>query len=357
MSNENLRILVINPGSTTTRIAIFDGKNQLFSRTINHGDSDILGDIPSQAEPRKQCVLQTLREENIELSSIDAIVGRGGMLPPIRSGGYYINEAMLEDLVNGKSKPHASNLGALIAYDLAKPLSLPAFIYDAVSSDELAPVAKITGLPELSRQSFCHVLNSRATARMIAEKHGKKYEETNYIVAHIGGGISVSAHLRGQIVDIISDDAGPFSPERAGSIPLGNIIDICYSGKYTKIELMNKLKKNSGMKGHMGTNDAREIERMKNEGNQLAADVLEAQGYQIAKGIGEMVPPLCGEVDAVIITGGLAHSESIVAEIKKRVSYIAPIEVCPGEREMEALALGALRILNNEETAHTYIAN
>lgn len=350
------RILVINPGSTTTRVAVYDEEKQLFSRTIDHGDSDKLGSIIEQAAPRKNCVLEALSEEGIGLETLSAVVGRGGMLPPVKGGGYLVNAAMLEDLVNGKAKPHASNLGAIIADEIAKPLGISAYIYDAVSSDELAPVAKITGIPEITRQSFCHVLNAKAVARMTAKKQGKRYADGNYIVAHIGGGISVSAHLRGKIVDVITDDAGPFSPERAGSVPLGYIIDICYSGEYTKAQLMDKLKKDSGMKGHMGTNDAREIERRKNAGDAYAAAVLEAQAYQIAKGIGEMAPPLCGEVDAVIITGGLANSEYITSEIVRRVAYIAPVEIYPGEYEMEALAKGALRILRNEEKAHIYSA-
>lgn len=348
------RILVINPGSTTTRVAVFDDDKQLFSRTIDHGDSGKLGEIPQQAAPRKECALNALAEEGISLDSLDAIVGRGGMLPPVKGGGYLVNRAMLDDLVNGKSKPHASNLGAIIADEIAKPLGIPAYIYDAVSSDELAPVAKITGIPEITRQSFAHVLNAKAVARMVAKERGKKYREANYIVAHIGGGISVSAHQRGRIVDVVTDDAGPFSPERAGSVPLGYIIDICYSGKFTKAQLMDKLKKDSGMKGHMGTNDAREILRRKEAGDEKAAAVLEAQAYQIAKGIGEMAPPLCGEVDAVIITGGLANSWYITSEIEKRVSYLGPVVILPGEYEMEALAAGALRILRGGEEAHIY---
>jgi butyrate kinase len=244
----------------------------------------------------------------------------------------------------------------MIADAIAGPLGIPAFIYDAVSADELAPVAKITGIPEITRQSFGHVLNSKAVARMAAKKQNTVYEKANFIVAHIGGGISVTAHNNGRIVDVITDDAGPFSPERAGSVPLGYIIDICYSGRYTKAQLTDKLKKNSGVKGHLGTNDGLEIERRIAQGDSLAAAVYEAQAYQIAQGIGQMAPPLCGRVNAVILTGGLAHSSYIVGEITRRVAYLAPVEVYAGEYEMEALALGALRMLKGEETPHVYRA-
>jgi butyrate kinase len=215
-------------------------------------------------------------------------------------------------------------------------------------------VARITGIPEVTRHSYCHVLNAKATARKVAKTWGKTYEDYNFIVAHIGGGISISAHEKGRIVDVITDDAGPFSPERAGSVPLGYIIDICYNGGYSEKELNAKLKKNSGIKGYLGTNDCREVERMIADGDEFAARIYEAQAFQIAKGIGEKASVLCGNIDAVILTGGMAYSKYITEEVTRRVSYLGPVIVVPGENEMESLTLGALRILRGEETPSTY---
>jgi butyrate kinase len=301
---------------------------------------------------RKGYVIKALAGHTIKLSGLSAVVGRGGLLPPVKSGGYRVNPKMIEDLKN--ALPHASNLGAMIAYSIAEPLDIPAYIYDAVSTDELYDVAKITGIPEVVRQSFGHVLNSKAMARKAAKQLGGTYRGMNFIVAHIGGGISITAHEKGRIVDTISDDAGPFSPERSGSVPINYVVDLCYSGKYTQKEFMDKLKKNSGLKAYLHTNDCRKIERMIAGGNELAKQLYEAQAYQIAKGIGEMAPPLCGNIDAVILTGGMAYSEYITTEVSRRVKYLGKIIILPGENEMESLALGALRILRGEETCNEY---
>jgi butyrate kinase len=297
-------------------------------------------------------VIKTLEEHGIKLSSLQAVVGRGGQLPPVKSGGYRVNQKMLKDLKN--TLPHASNLGAMIAYSIATPLDIPAYIYDAVTVDELYDVAKITGIPEVVRQSFGHVLNSKAMARKAAKQLGGTYQGMNFIVAHIGGGISITAHEKGRIVDTISDDAGPFSPERSGSVPINYVVALCYSGKYTQKEFMDKLKKNSGLRAYLNTNDCRKIEQMIAEGNELAKQLYEAQAYQIAKGIGEIAPPLCGNIDAVILTGGMAYSEYITTEVSRRVKYLGKIIILPGENEMESLALGALRILREEETCNEY---
>jgi butyrate kinase len=349
-------ILSINPGSTSTKIAVYEDETQIFIRTIDHS-SDELGrfdKLMDQFEFRKNYVLACLREEGIDMSRLSAVVGRGGLLPPVHGGGYLVNEDMLEELRSGGVRPHASNLGAIIAHSIAAPLGIPAYIYDAVSTDEFYDVAKITGITEVVRQNLCHVLNSKATARKAAKMRGGVYEEKNYIVAHIGGGISISAHKKGRIVDSISDDDGPFSPERAGSVPLGYIINICYHSGLSEKELNDKLKKNSGIKGHLHTNDCREVEKMIAAGNDFAARIYEAQAYQIAKGIWMMASPLCGSIDAIILTGGLAYSEYICAEVSRRVSRLAEIIVMPGENEMEALALGALRILRDEEGCSRY---
>jgi butyrate kinase len=348
------RILSINPGSTSTKIAVFVDAGQLFTKIIDHPveETDRFDTLLDQFEMRRDYVIKALEENNIAQSGLAAVVGRGGMLPPVKGGGYYVNQKMLDDLRN--AIPHASNLGAFIAHSIAEPLGIPAYIYDAVSTDELYDMAKITGIPEIRRQSFGHVLNSKAMARKAAEQLGGAYGDMNFIVAHIGGGISITAHEKGRIVDTITDDAGPFSPERSGSVPLTYIVTMCYSGQYTQKEFIDKLRKNSGLKAYLHTNDCREIEKLIAGGNELAKQMYEAQAYQIAKGIGEMAPPLCGKIDAVILTGGMARSEYITREVSRRVGYLGRIVVLPGENEMESLALGALRILKGEETCHEY---
>ena len=350
------RILSVNPGSTSTKIAVYDDEDQVLVKTIDHPQDELecFSDILLQFEYRRDHVLKTLSEEGVELAELSAVVGRGGLLPPVKAGGYLVGQDMLDELRSGDLQPHASNLGAIIAHSIAEPLGINAYIYDAVSSDELNDIARITGIPEVKRQSYCHVLNAKATARKVAVSLGKSYDECNFIVAHIGGGISISAHEKGRIVDVITDDAGPFSPERAGSVPLGYIIDICYNGGYTEKELNTKLKKNSGIKGYLGTNDCREVERMIADGDELAAKIYEAQAFQIAKGIGEKGAVLCGDVDAVILTGGMAYSKYITGEVTRRVGYLAPVVVMPGENEMESLSLGTLRILRGEEMPSEY---
>jgi butyrate kinase len=354
------RILSINPGSTSTKIAVYDdmghGAVPLFKQEIVHAQEELAAfdTLFEQFPLRHSCVMAALKENGIDDASLDAVVGRGGLLPPVHSGGYYVNQKMLDDL-RDRCPPHASNLGAAIAHSIAGPLRIPAFIYDAVTTDELYEVAKITGIPEIRRQSFAHVLNSKAMARKAALQLGGTYETLNFIVAHIGGGISVTAHERGLIVDNIADDSGPFSPERAGSVPLDCIIPMCYSGEYTQKELMDKLKKNSGLKAYLGTNDCRKIEDMIAQGHTLAAKMYEAQAYQICKGIGQMAPVLCGKIDAVVLTGGLARSDYMVAEITRRVSSLGPVIVLPGENETESLALGAARILRGEEICNDYL--
>jgi butyrate kinase len=348
------RILSINPGSTSTKIAVFENENRLFITTTEHSVEQMnsFNVLLDQFDMRKDHVLEALKEHGIKLSTLNAVVGRGGFLPPVKSGGYKVNPKMLVDLKN--ALPHASNLGALIAYSIAEPLSIPAYIYDAVTTDELYDVARITGIPEVRRQSFAHVLNSKAMARKAAEQLGGTYQQLNFIVAHIGGGISITAHEKGRIVDTITDDAGPFSPERSGSVPLNYIVAMCYNGKFTEKEFMDKLKKNSGLKAYLHTNDCKKIEHMISCGDKLAKQLYEAQAYQIAKGIGEMAPPLCGKIDAVVLTGGMAYSQYITGEVSRQVGYLGKIIILPGENEMESLALGVLRILQGEETCNVY---
>lgn len=350
------KILAINPGSTSTKIAVYEDEKEIFCETIHHTDEELSNyeKVSDQFHFRKDVILSKLAEHNFPTEEMDVVVGRGGMLPPVKAGGYLVNQAMKERILNGPIISHASNLGALIADAIAKPLGIPAFIYDSVSSDELYEIARVTGIPEVSRQSFCHVLNAKAMCRKVAGINHRTYEDLNFIVAHLGGGISISIHEKGRIVDVITDDGGPFSPERAGSIPLLYIVDMCYSGQYDKHTMLKKLRGYGGMKAHLGTHDCRMIEKMIEEGNEKAKLVYEAQAYQIAKGIGELAPVLSGKIDFIILTGGVAYSKMLTDMISERVSFIAPIVIMPGENEMESLALGAFRIMNKQEEYSTY---
>lgn len=355
--NAKNAILAINPGSTSTKIALYEEDHKVFEQNIEHTSDELAGfdDITDQLDFRYKVIESVLEKEKVSLTDLSAVVGRGGLLPNMSGGGYLVNSATLEALESGLASPHASNLGALLAHKIAQPLGISAYIYDAVMADEFEEIAKITGMPEVRRQSMCHVLNMKAVSRKVAKKHGKTYEELNLIVAHMGGGISIGAHKGGKIIDAIRDDAGPFSPERAGSLPLLYIVDMCYSGKYNKKQMIKKIRGDGGLKAYLGTSDCRKIEQMIAEGNQEAKILYEALAYQVAKGIGELAPVLNGKVDYIILTGGLAYSKMMVQMLTERVSFIAPIEIAPGEDEMEALSLGALRIIKGEETAKEYI--
>ncbi|QUH19373.1 butyrate kinase [Alkaliphilus sp. B6464] len=351
------KILAINPGSTSTKIALYSGESMVFTKTIDHSPEELnkFNNIADQFDYRKNMILEVLKKGGCELTELSAVVGRGGILPPVESGAYRINKDMVDRLKNNPVVEHASNLGALIANAIAETLEIPGFIYDSVSVDQLEPVARVSGMAGIERSSTFHALNSRAMAIKVAERLGKKYEDLNFIVAHLGGGISLSAHKKGKAVDIIADDEGPFSPERAGRVPCKKLIDVCYSGDYDKRTMHRNLRGNGGVNSYFGTNDMRVLERIVKDGNEEAVLIYEAMAYQIAKGIGELSAVLCGDVDAIIITGGIAHSNDFVSLIEKRISFIAPVEVMPGENEMEGLALGALRVLENKEIAKEYI--
>lgn len=351
-------ILALNPGSTSTKLAVYEDERRLFADNLDHDEQALAAcaDVNAQFPLRRQAVLEALARRGFDQTRLAAVVGRGGMLPPVQAGGYFVDAAMKDCILSGRAQPHASNLGALIADAVAAPLHIPAYIYDAVSADEFRPVAKITGIPEVVRQSFCHVLNAKAVARKAAAELGGSYQQMNFLVAHLGGGISISAHDHGRIVDAIPDDAGPFSPERSGSVPLRYIVDMCYSGRYSRGEILGKLRGKGGIKAYLGTYNMREVERMADAGDAQAAALFEAQAYQIAKGLGELAPVLYGRIDAVLLTGGLAHSQRLMARIRDYVAFLGPVLVYPGENELEALALGALRILRGEETAAHFIA-
>jgi len=355
----NYRILTINPGSTSTKIAVFEDEIQIFEETLRH-DVDVIGKFKSivdQYEFRKEIIINALEKNNIKIQELDAVVGRGGLLKPIESGTYEVNEAMLNDLKQAKYGEHASNLGALISYEIAKSIGKKAYIVDPVVVDELDDVARISGLNLIERRSVLHALNQKAVARRFANETHKKYEDLNLIVTHLGGGVSVGAHRKGRIVEVANalDGDGPFSPERTGGLPVGDLISLCFSGKYTKEEIKKMLVGKGGLVSYLGTNDAREVVKMIQNGDKYAELIFYAMAYQISKEIGACAAVLKGEVDQIILTGGIAHNEIFTNWIKEMVGFIAPITIYPGEDELKALALGGLRVLKDEEKAKEYI--
>ncbi len=350
------KILAINPGSTSTKVALYENEKEIFTNTINHSVEEIskFENVEDQLQMRKNLVMSYLKENKFDVKELSAVVARGGMLPPVKSGAYKINELMLDRVENRPVMEHASNLAAPIAYDIAKEAGVPSFIYDCVMTDELTDVARISGTPVLSRTSASHVLNTRAMAIKAAKKLGKKYEDLNIIVAHLGGGVSINLHHGGQIVDLVSDDEGPFSPERAGRVPCRELVNLCYSGKYDKKTMHRILRGNGGLKAYLNTVDAREVEKMIADGNKEAKLIYEAMAYQVSKAIGELATVVEGNVDLIILTGGIAYSKMLTSWIEKRVSFIGKVEIMPGENEMEALAYGGLRVLRGEEKAREY---
>lgn len=350
------KILAINPGSTSTKIALYEDEKEIFYKTLNHSVEEIdkYDTVAHQFDMRKEVVLSFLRENGYKVHELSAVVGRGGMVPSVKSGAYRVNEVMVDRLKNKPVFEHASNLGALIAYEIANSIGVNAYIYDSIRVDEMKDVARISGMPDIPRTSTSHVLNSRAMAMKVAKKYGKKYWNMNFIVAHLGGGISLSVHEKGQMVDIMADDEGPFSPERAGRVPCKQLIDLCYSGKFDKKTMHKKLRGNGGLNAYLNTVDARDVEKMIENGDEKAKLIYEAMAYQVAKGIGELSTVVEGNVDAIILTGGIAYSKILTSWIKKRVEFIATVEIMPGENEMESLALGTLRVLKKEELAREY---
>jgi butyrate kinase len=347
------KILVINPGSTSTKIAVFEDDKVVFFENIKHSTEELsrFGYITYQHKFRKELILNKLEEARINISQIEIVVGRGGLVKPILSGVYEANDRLREDLMKGVQGEHASNLGGLIAYDIAKLTSnAKAYIADPVVVDELQDVARITGHPKIRRISIFHALNQKSVARTFAKSLNKNYENLNLIVAHLGGGISVGAHLKGKVIDVNNglDGEGPFSPERAGSLPTGALVKLCFSNKYTYEEVKKMLVGNGGLVALMGTNEARDIELMAESGNEHAKLIQDAMCYQIGKYIGSMAAVLKGKVDGIILTGGIAHNKYLCNYVSEMVKFIAPVQVYPGEDEMSALALNGLMILNGE---------
>ncbi len=351
-------ILVINPGSTSTKVSLFEGEREYFAGTIEHRLEDLarFNRASDQDLYRMELIIECLHNEKIDVSRIKAIVGRGGLLKPIEGGTYRVNQQMVADLRRGVQGDHPSNCGGLIAYTIAKNINCDAFIVDPVVVDELHELARLSGMPLIQRRSIFHALNQKAVARQVADNLGKKYIEVNVIVAHLGGGITVGAHRHGKVIDVNNglDGDGPYSPERSGDVPVGDLVKVCFSGEYTFADMKKLIKGHGGVVAYLGTNDMKLVESEVEKGNREYRLIFEGLAYQVAKSIGSCATVLNGEVDAVCISGGLAHSKLMVGWVEERVKWIAPVMVFPGEEEMKSLALGALRVLRGEEEAKEY---
>ena len=353
------KILIINPGSTSTKVAVFQDKEQVFKKNIKHSVEEIakFDRISDQFSYRKDTILNELKNEGIDLGGLSAVVGRGGLLHPLTSGVYEVNEAMIKDLTAASYGEHACNLGGLIANDIAKEYGVKAYIADPVVVDEMEDVARYSGHPLFPRVSIFHALNQKMIARQHAEAVGKKYEDLNLIGVHLGGGISVGAHKKGRVVDVNNalNGDGPFTPERSGALPSGPLMKACFSGKYTKKDIDLMLKGQGGFVAYLGTNDALEVENAVKAGNKEWEKVYRAMAYQVAKEIGGLAASaLDMDVDGIFITGGMAYDKNFCGIIKEHVDKIAPVYVYPGEDEMKALALNGLMVLNGETDVKVY---
>ena len=354
-------ILAVNPGSTSTKVGVFrcqeDGSlSELFMETINHNPNHLLQyeSLEAQQPYRREVIESVLNDKGYDMTNLRAVVGRGGQLQGLKSGGYRVDPNFCRDMMSPKNVQHASNLGAPLAYSLAEPLNIPSFIYDSTRGCELSDVARVSGLEGLVRYGNCHVLNSRAQAIRYARSVGKEYQDMHIIVCHMGGGITVSAHEGGRIIDDSSYDEGPMSPERTGGIQLTTWTELCCSGKYTEAQLQKIICGKGGLYSYLGVTDCRQVEKIIEEGNQRAAVVYEAMAYQVAKSIAAMSIPLKGKVDAIILTGGAAHSKMLTGMIQEYAGHLGNFVLMPGENELEALAEGAWRILEGREEANTY---
>ncbi|MBP5152535.1 MAG: butyrate kinase [Lachnospiraceae bacterium] len=352
------KLLIINPGSTSTKIGVFEDEKLILEETLRHSTEEIAqyASIVDQKDFRKKIIMDLLDSNNIKVTDLAAVVGRGGMLKPIPGGTYPVSNALLNDLIVGKQGQHASNLGGILAKEIGDSLNIPSYIVDPVVVDELTDVARVSGVPELPRRSVFHALNQKAVAKRYAKEVGKKYEDLNLIVVHMGGGVSVGAHHGGRIIDVNNalDGEGAFSPERAGGVPTGDLVKMCFSGKYSEKEVYKKLVGNGGFNAYLNTNDARIVEAKAKEGDPTAVLVQNAFHYQVAKDIGAMSTVLLGKVDQIILTGGIAYSKVTCAALKEKAGWIAPITVYPGEDELLALCQGGLRVLTGEEKACEY---
>ncbi|MET4566041.1 butyrate kinase [Bacillus subtilis] len=356
--HDEKRILTINPGSTSTKIGVFHNERSIFEKTLRHNIEELqrFDRIIDQYEFRKNHILETLHEQGINISKFDAVCARGGLLRPIEGGTYVVNDEMIEDLKSGYAGQHASNLGGIIAREIADGLNIPSYIVDPVVVDEMSVLAKVSGMPEIERKSIFHALNQKAVARKAAASLGKRYENMKMIITHMGGGITIGVHDRGRVVDVNNGlhGEGPFSPERAGTVPAGDLVDLCFSGEYSKEEIMKKLVGTGGLLGYLGTNDAVKVEQMIQGGDEKARFIYDAMAYQVAKEIGAASAALKGEVEAIVLTGGLAYGKSFVSAIRSYIDWISDVLVYPGENELQSLAQGALRVLQGEEQSKQY---
>lgn len=352
------RILAVNPGSTSTKISVFEGEKEVWKLKLDHSTEELAPyeKIFDQYNFREMVILSELSKAGYPIGSFSAIVGRGGLSKPIPGGTYTVNQLLLDELESGANGEHASNLGAPIAAKLARSAGCPAFMVDPVVVDELEPPARFSGHPAIRRRSIFHALNQRAVARKVAREMGRAYDECNFIVVHLGGGISVGAHRRGRVVDVNNalDGDGPFSPERSGGLPSGQMAALCFSGRYTHDQVKKMIKGQGGIVAYLNTNDMRLVEDRIHDGDLEWRVVYHAMAYQVAKEIGAMAAVLQGDIDAVIVTGGIAYDRQFTGWIEEMTGFLAPFRVVPGEMEMEALASGALRVLNGQEKPRTY---
>jgi butyrate kinase len=352
-------ILAINPGSTSTKFSLFEEEKLIFEKTLRHTSEELASfkKITNQFDFRKDLIMNELAERKTDFARILAVVGRGGLVKPIESGIYKVNQKMKDDLISGLSGDHASNLGCLIADDIASSLpDAAAYIVDPVVVDELQSVARVSGHPAIERKSIFHALNQKAVARIYAASIGRKYEDLNLVVAHMGGGVSVGAHYKGRVIDVNNalNGDGPFSPERTGGLPSRQLADLCFSGKYSHSDIISMITGKGGMMAYLGTNNYMEVCKMADEGNQKAVFIKDAFSYQVGKEIGAMAAVLNGRVDAIILTGGMAYQEENIKSISSMVKFIAPVEVYPGEDELKALAYNGLLALDGKIEIKTY---
>ena len=352
------RILIINPGSTSTKYAVFDGQKEKLVKTIRHNHKvlDKFESIGDQFDFRSRLIETGLEESGITVSSLDCVIGRGGLLKAIPGGVWKVNRDMIKDLKEAKRGEHASNLGGIIAFSIAEKANAPSFIADPVVVDEMIDYARISGHPDISRLSIFHALNQKATARRAAEELNKPYDNCSFIVAHMGGGVSVGAHLNGRVIDVNNalNGEGPFSPERSGTLPAGQLVELCFSEKYTKKNILKKLKGKGGLEAYLGTADGTEIEKMIKNGDKNAELIYNAMAYQVAKEIGALSTVLKGKVDGIILTGGLAYSNILTNTILEGIDFIARVFIYPGENEIEALRDAAIRALTGKEKIQEY---
>ncbi|MGL4345002.1 MAG: butyrate kinase [Cellulosilyticaceae bacterium] len=348
---KSYKILTINPGSTSTKVALYENSNLVFEEVLRH-PSEELAQFATWADQygyRKDAIVRFLDEKNIDIKELDGISARGGIIGPLPSGTYAIDENLVKEL--SRDIAHPANLAGIIARELCETYKIPGFIVDPVSVDEMSELAKVTGIPGITRKSKFHALNQKAIARRIAKERNKKYEEANFIVVHIGGGVSIGAHEKGKVVDVnnVIDGDGPMCPNRAGALPTGALIELCFSGKYTQKELLQHISSTAGLWAYLGTSDVRDVQDMIEQGNKEAELLYNAMAYQICKSVGAMATVLKGRVDGIIITGGVAYSKQFVRLLKERIDFLGEVIVAPGEDEMLALAEGAIRVLKGEE--------